>query len=29
MATMEWTGNLSVEEHQTQLRRAVIASTEE
>src|SRR5436305_3812068 len=27
MATMEWTSNLSVEEHQTQLRRAVIAST--
>jgi metabolite-proton symporter len=27
MTTMEWTGNLSVEEHQTQLRRAVIAST--
>jgi metabolite-proton symporter len=27
MATMEWTANLSVEEHQTQLRRAVIAST--
>jgi len=27
MTTMEWTGNLSAEEHQTQLRRAVIAST--
>jgi metabolite-proton symporter len=27
MATMEWTGSLTVEEHQTQLRRAVIAST--
>jgi metabolite-proton symporter len=26
MATMEWTGSLTVEEHQTQLRRAVIAS---
>ncbi len=27
MATMEWTGGLSASEHQTQLRRAVIAST--
>jgi metabolite-proton symporter len=27
MTTVEWTGNLSAEEHQTQLRRAVIAST--
>jgi metabolite-proton symporter len=27
MTTMEWTGNLSAQEHQTQLRRAVIAST--
>jgi MFS family permease len=27
MATMEWTGSLSAQEHQTQLRRAVIAST--
>jgi metabolite-proton symporter len=26
-ATMEWTGGLSTQEHQTQLRRAVIAST--
>jgi metabolite-proton symporter len=26
-ATMEWTGGLSAREHQTQLRRAVIAST--
>src|SRR5262245_18202401 len=27
MATMEWTGSLSAQEHQIQLRRAVIAST--
>src|SRR5499425_2003523 len=27
MATMEWTGSLSAQEHQVQLRRAVIAST--
>jgi metabolite-proton symporter len=27
MATMQWTGRLSAAEHQTQLRRAVIAST--
>src|SRR5262247_4844385 len=27
MTTMEWTGSLSAEEHQVQLRRAVIAST--
>src|SRR5437762_7979744 len=27
MATMEWTGGLSASEHQTQLRRAIIAST--
>ncbi len=27
MATMEWTGSLPAHEHQTQLRRAVIAST--
>jgi len=27
MTTMEWTGSLSAHEHQTQLRRAVVAST--
>jgi len=27
MATMEWTGGLSADEHQIQLRRAVVAST--
>src|SRR3989449_9695911 len=27
MATMEWTGSLSAQEHQTQLRRAVVAAT--
>jgi metabolite-proton symporter len=27
MATMEWTGGLPADEHQTQLRRAVVAST--
>src|SRR5690242_2138221 len=27
MATIEWTGSLTAQEHQTQLRRAVIAST--